>query len=233
MFTSLAYACMWASMRPGMSVRPPTSIDRAPLGAFTFRETSRIRSPSTRTPMPSSQSALFPSKTRALRNRVAAMVFLPARIVADRAIIAAMAVHSLKPAPDAVQEARVHLAAALRLAVFHELDEGIDNHFTVSVPGRTGQYLILPFGRHWSEARASDMIVFDDKGATLEGNAKCELSAWCIHAPIHRLKGANVVLHTHQTWATALNMLKENRLLPATQTAAFLTHQIAYDDEYQ
>ena len=144
-----------------------------------------------------------------------------------------MAVRSLKPTPDALQEAKVHLAAALRLAVFHELDEGIDNHFTVAVPGRSGQYLILPFGRHWSEARASDVMVFDDKGATLEGNAKCELSAWCIHAPIHRLKGANVVLHTHQTWATALNMLKDNRLLPATQTAAFLTHEIAYDDEYQ
>lgn len=144
-----------------------------------------------------------------------------------------MSVRSLKPTPDAIHEAKVHLAAALRLAVIHELDEGIDNHFTVSVPGRSGQYLILPFGRHWSEARASDLMVFDDRGETLEGNAKCELSAWCIHAPIHRIKGANVVLHTHQTWATALNMLKDNRLLPATQTAAFLTGEIAYDDEYQ
>ena len=142
-----------------------------------------------------------------------------------------MAVRSLKPAPDALQEAKVHLAAALRLAVFHELDEGIDNHFTVMVG--EGRYLILPFGKHWSEARASDMIVFDDEGRTLEGNAKCELSAWCIHAPIHRIAGAKVVLHTHQTWATALNMLKDNRLLPATQTAAFYDKLIAYDDTYQ
>jgi ribulose-5-phosphate 4-epimerase/fuculose-1-phosphate aldolase len=29
-----------------------------------------------------------------------------------------------------------------------------------------------------------------------------------------------VVLHTHQTWAVALNMLKDNRLVPASQTAA-------------
>ena len=56
---------------------------------------------------------------------------------------------------DAVTEARVHLAAALRLATLHELEEGIDNHFTMSVPGREGRYLILPFGLHWSEARAS------------------------------------------------------------------------------
>ena len=49
----------------------------------------------------------------------------------------------------AVAEAKVHLAAALRLAVLHELEEGIDNHFTVTVPGRDGEYLILPFGRRW------------------------------------------------------------------------------------
>jgi ribulose-5-phosphate 4-epimerase/fuculose-1-phosphate aldolase len=133
---------------------------------------------------------------------------------------------------DAVTEAKIHLAAALRLATLHELEEGIDNHFTVSVPGREGQYLILPFGLHWSEARASDMVVFDDQGRTLEGSATVELSAWCIHAPIHRITRAKVVLHTHQTWAVALNMLKDNRLLPASQTAAFLYRHIAYDDHY-
>ena len=133
---------------------------------------------------------------------------------------------------DALTEARVHLAAALRLATLHELEEGIDNHFTVSVPGREGQYLILPFGLHWSEARASDMVVFDDKGATLEGTGKVELSSWCIHAPIHRITGARVVMHTHQTWAVALNMLKDNRLVPANQTAAFMYRDIAYDDHY-
>jgi ribulose-5-phosphate 4-epimerase/fuculose-1-phosphate aldolase len=42
-----------------------------------------------------------------------------------------------------------------------------------------------------------------------------------------------VVLHTHQTWALALNMLQDNRLLPASQTAAFLDGDIAYDDHYQ
>jgi len=135
--------------------------------------------------------------------------------------------------PDAaVAEARVHLAAALRLAVLHELEEGIDNHFTMTVPGRDGQYLILPYGLHWSEAKASDMIVFDEQGRVLEGSGMLELSAQCIHAPLHRLTGARVVLHTHQTWAMALNMLQDNRLLPASQTAAFFMGQIAYDDDY-
>src|SRR6187549_1536790 len=144
-----------------------------------------------------------------------------------------MSVHPLKtPAADPVREAKVHLAAAHRLAALHELEEGIDNHFTVTVPGRDDKYLILPFGLHWSEARASDMIVFDESGKTLEGEGVVELSAQCIHAPIHRITGARVVLHTHQPWALALNMLKNNRLLPASQSAAFFHGRIAYDDTY-
>lgn len=145
-----------------------------------------------------------------------------------------MSVHALSPsrASDPVTQAKIDLAAAHRLAVLHELDEGIDNHFTVTVPGSDDRYLILPFGLHWSEARASDMVVFDESGNTLEGEGIVELSAQCIHAPIHRITGARVVLHTHQTWALALNMLENNRLVPASQTAAFFHNRVAYDDTY-
>ena len=46
-----------------------------------------------------------------------------------------MSVHPLiSPAADPVRQAMVHLAAAHGLAVLHELEEGIDNHFTVTVP---------------------------------------------------------------------------------------------------
>ena len=128
--------------------------------------------------------------------------------------------------------ARVHLAAANRLAVYDDLEEGIDNHFTMRVPGRPDRYLVLPFGLHWSEARASDLIVFNEAGDVLEGSGSLELSALSIHAPLHRITGANVILHTHQTWALALNMLEDNHLLPGSQTAAFLTGSIAYDDGY-
>jgi ribulose-5-phosphate 4-epimerase/fuculose-1-phosphate aldolase len=145
-----------------------------------------------------------------------------------------MSVHSLNTsrAIDPVAQARVHLAAAHRLAALHALEEGIDNHFTVAMPGRDDQFLILPFGIHWSEARASDLFIFNEAGQTLVGQGVVELSAQCIHAPIHRITGARVVLHTHQTWAIALNMLKDNRLFPTTQTAAFFHGHIAYDDDY-
>ena len=144
-----------------------------------------------------------------------------------------MSVHPLHTSEtDAVWLAKVHLAGALRLAVLDGLEEGIDNHFTMTVPGRDDAYLVLPFGKHWSEARASDMLVFNEAGETLEGEGVVELSAQCIHAPLHRLTGAQVVLHTHQPWATALNMLQDNRLLPASQTAAFFHNRIAYDHTY-
>jgi len=70
-----------------------------------------------------------------------------------------MSLHQLKRSQnaDAVREAKTHLAAAYRLAVLDDLEEGIDNHFTVTVPGFDDRYLILPFGRYWSEARASYM----------------------------------------------------------------------------
>lgn len=139
----------------------------------------------------------------------------------------------LNDATEQARLARVHLAAANRLAVHDGLEDGIDNHFTMMVPGQPDRYLVLPFGRHWSEARASDMIVFDESGRVLEGTGDLELSTFCIHAPLHRLLRAKVVLHTHQIWTLALNMLQDNRLLPACQTTAYyFSRNIAYDDGY-
>jgi ribulose-5-phosphate 4-epimerase/fuculose-1-phosphate aldolase len=143
-----------------------------------------------------------------------------------------MSIHAINKNANAATQARIDLAAALRLAVYHELEEGIDNHFTVTQPDHEDRYLVLPFGLHWSEARASDMIVFNEAGETLEGDGIVEISACCIHAPIHRLSGRRVVFHTHQNWAMALNMLEHNRLVPAGQTSAFFDGHIAYDDQY-
>jgi ribulose-5-phosphate 4-epimerase/fuculose-1-phosphate aldolase len=143
-----------------------------------------------------------------------------------------MSIHAIDSSTDPVTQAKIDLAASLRLAVYHELEEGIDNHFTVTLPGYEDRYLVLPFGLHWSEARASAMITFNEAGETLDGDGIVELSAQCIHAPIHRITGRRVVFHTHQNWALALNMLQDNRLIPACQTSAFFDGRIAYDDHY-
>ena len=45
-----------------------------------------------------------------------------------------MSIHAIDENVDPVAQAKIDLAAALRLAVYHELEEGIDNHFTVTLP---------------------------------------------------------------------------------------------------
>lgn len=137
------------------------------------------------------------------------------------------------PAADLVREARIDLAAAHRLAVMHGFHEGICNHLTLTIPGSTDRFLLIPYGLHWSEVTASDFMVVSYDGKIIEGAGIAEPSAFCIHAPIHRLRSdAACVLHTHMPFATALNLLEEPQLQMIGQTAAGFGDLIAYDPEY-
>src|ERR1700680_387830 len=88
---------------------------------------------------------------------------------------------SLKPVSsadaDAERSARVDLAACYRLAAHFGLNEGIDNHLTLLVPGYTDRFLLAPFGMHWSEVKASDFLVVDFNGRVVSGNGTVEPTA--------------------------------------------------------
>ena len=56
---------------------------------------------------------------------------------------------------DVARQARVDLAACHRLAARFGLNEGIDNHLTMLVPGFTDRFYLAPFGLLWSEVKAS------------------------------------------------------------------------------
>src|ERR1700688_517571 len=92
-------------------------------------------------------------------------------------------------ASDAAAErkARVDLAACHRLAAHFGLNEGIDNHLTLLVPGYPDRFLLAPFGLHWSEVRASDFMVIDFNGLALSGRGPIEDTALYIHLPGHLL----------------------------------------------
>jgi ribulose-5-phosphate 4-epimerase/fuculose-1-phosphate aldolase len=152
---------------------------------------------------------------------------------------------SLKPAPsapvstaavslaDAYAQARVDLAACYRLAAHFGLNEGIDNHLTLLVPGTTDRFLLAPFGLHWSEVRASDFMVLDFNGEILSGHGPVEDTALYIHLPVHRLAPqARCVLHTHMPYATAMCMLENPRLEMAGQSALGFYDDIAYECDY-
>ena len=64
---------------------------------------------------------------------------------------------------SSLSQARIDLAAALRWAVRLGLSEGVDNHFSMAVPGNDGEiqgdrFLINPYGWHWSEITASSLV---------------------------------------------------------------------------
>ena len=131
-------------------------------------------------------------------------------------------------------QARVDLAAAHRLAFNQGFSEGIFNHLTYVVPGRSDRYYQIPFGTHWSEVTASCfMEVGIDDGEVKRGEGEVERSCYCIHAPIHKaLPQAKAVFHTHMPYASALTRLEDPRIKEIGQTEVGLSGAIAYDDEY-
>jgi ribulose-5-phosphate 4-epimerase/fuculose-1-phosphate aldolase len=136
--------------------------------------------------------------------------------------------------PDTAEwQARVDLAAAHRLAVEHGLSEGIFNHLTLAVPGKNDRYYQIPFGMHWAEVTASSFMEIGYDGTTLKGRGEVERSAYCIHAPVHRLnKKHAAVLHTHMPYASALTRLEEPQIQAIGQTEIGFLDEIAYDDQY-
>src|ERR1700758_5695160 len=112
---------------------------------------------------------------------------------------------------DLRRQARIDLAACHRLAVRFGLNEGIDNHLTMLVPGFTDRFYLAPFGLLWSEVKASDLLEVDFAGKLLAGRGLVEDTALYIHASTHRLSSRVCVLHTHMPYATALGMIAGGR----------------------
>lgn len=137
------------------------------------------------------------------------------------------------PAADPVARARIDLAAALRWAAKLGFGEGICNHFSLALPGAGDRYLINPFGVHWAEMRASQLLMLDGAGTIVEGRGEVEATAFHIHSRLHRAhERAAAVLHTHMPYATALTLVEGGRLEMVHQNSLRFWDAIAYDDAY-
>jgi len=128
---------------------------------------------------------------------------------------------------------RVELAAAFRLAVRFGFHEGIDNHFSLALTADGGEFLVNPYGRHFGELRARDLLRVDTAGRVLAGDGEVEPTALYIHGRMHAARpDVRCILHTHMPYATALASVAGARLEPINQNALRFSGQIAYDDEY-
>jgi ribulose-5-phosphate 4-epimerase/fuculose-1-phosphate aldolase len=86
----------------------------------------------------------------------------------------------------------------------------------------------------WSEVTASSLILCDLDGKIVEGSGTVELSAFSLHAPIHRRnKKARAVLHTHTPYATALCLIDRAVVEPVFLAGLQFFGKIAYDEDCQ
>ncbi len=146
-----------------------------------------------------------------------------------------MTLHAIDLEPDreAERQARVDLAAVHRLAHRFGWNDNIYNHLTYAVPGHPDQFLVKAHGYLMSEITASNLIVVDTAGNTVNGEGEVETTALHIHAAIHlQVPHATCVLHLHPPFSTWLTCLEENRLGMVNQACLRYHDRIAYDDEY-
>jgi ribulose-5-phosphate 4-epimerase/fuculose-1-phosphate aldolase len=129
------------------------------------------------------------------------------------------------------EHARSDLAAVFRECGRLGWQIGIDQHFSLMLPGDPPRFLTNPYGFYFSELKASDLIVVDLEGNEIGGSAHG--AAIGIHVPIHRARAdAACVLHVHTPYLRTLSVLEKARLKPIHQDCLRLYERIAYDDLY-
>jgi ribulose-5-phosphate 4-epimerase/fuculose-1-phosphate aldolase len=127
--------------------------------------------------------------------------------------------------------ARVQLAAAYRIFNHLGWTELIYNHISLRLPGPEKHFLINPFGLHYSEVTASNLLKIDLAGNII-GRADYPFNpaGFTPHATIHaNLPGAHCVMHTHTTAGMAVACL-EDGLSMSNFYSAQLYDKVAYHD---
>ena len=131
--------------------------------------------------------------------------------------------------------ARVQLAACYRIFAMLGWTEMIYNHITVRVPttasGDDKQFLINPFGLHYSEVTASNLVKINLKGEVLDGSAhRINPAGFVVHATLHAgIDGAHCVMHTHTMAGVAVACLQQG-LMQTNFYSAQLHNMVAYHD---
>ena len=128
-------------------------------------------------------------------------------------------------------EARVRLAAAYRIFDMLGWTELIYNHISLRVPGQDGHFLINPFGLHYREVCASNLVKVDVEGRTV-GHSDWPINpaGFTFHGAIHAtLPDAHCVMHVHSTPAMAVCCMEEG-LSFTNFYAAQLYGKVAYHD---
>jgi ribulose-5-phosphate 4-epimerase/fuculose-1-phosphate aldolase len=135
------------------------------------------------------------------------------------------------PMSEGERKARIELAACYRVFDFLGWTEMIFNHITLRVPGPEPRFLINPFGLHYSEVKASNLVLIDLEGNILRDTGwPVNRAGFVIHSAVHgSLPHAHCVMHTHTTNGVAVSCLKDG-LSNDNFYGAMLHGRVAYHD---
>jgi ribulose-5-phosphate 4-epimerase/fuculose-1-phosphate aldolase len=132
---------------------------------------------------------------------------------------------------DSEHALRVQLAGTYRVFAMLGWTELIYNHITVRVPGTHSHFLINPFGLHYTEVTASNLVKIDVDGKVLDGSPHpVNPAGFVVHAALHRaLPDAHCVMHTHTTAGLAV-ACSQTGLVNNNFYSAQLHEMVAYHD---
>ncbi|MFZ4759928.1 MAG: class II aldolase/adducin family protein [Burkholderiaceae bacterium] len=127
--------------------------------------------------------------------------------------------------------ARLELAACYRLFDHLGWTEMIFNHLTLRLPGEAPTFLINPYGLHYTEVTARNLVRIDVDGRVLDDGAwPINPAGFVIHAAIHRVRhDAHCVMHTHTTAGVAV-ACKQSGLSHDNFYGAQFFGRVAYHD---
>lgn len=131
------------------------------------------------------------------------------------------------------EQARIEMAALFRLAAREGLHEGISNHFSYALSEDGQRFLMNPYGIHFSQIKASDLLVFDAGDEVDTSDPRIDITAWSIHGAMHRNNpAARCLVHLHPHYATALLSLESPDLPAIDQTSARFYNRLAWDSGF-
>lgn len=132
-----------------------------------------------------------------------------------------------------LDEARCDLAAIFRWTARENMHEGISNHFSYAVSDDGQQFLMNPYGVHFSKMKASDLLLLDARKSAKEQGDNIDPTAWAIHGAMHRNNPqARCIVHLHTHYATALSVLKDPSLPAIDQTTCRYHNRVAIDNGF-
>ena len=123
------------------------------------------------------------------------------------------------------------LAAAFRLFSKFGFDEGVAGHITARDPKEKDHFWVNPFGMHFGQIKASDLILVNHAGEVVEGDRPVNRAAFAIHSQIHAARPDVVAAaHAHSVYGKTWSSLGRT-LDPITQDAcAFFDDHSVFDD---